>query len=217
MNTKFGNCLFQNNDIDVLILPEKTQDARMLMNENFELENCNVLHMLEKIVPSEYKSNVLNYIAGFIQRKILITESCQYCIDLLNNGLKCTSSFLEMKREGKIITPEIHICEIVNLANNITEGLMQNVNIVTTKNIYEKIVGSLIRVLDIKKPGFLSCLDNHGQLLNTAGTHRNNFIRKVARCFITLKLNHFAKIKNENLHKKKIRTKFNKMVLFNNQ
>ena len=110
----------------------------MLMNENFELENCNVLHMLEKIVPSEYKSNVLNYIAGFIQRKIL-----------------------------------------------------------NTKNIYEKIVGCLIRVLDIKKPGFLSCLDNHGQLINTAGTHRNNFIRKVARCFFTLKLNHFAKMKSE--------------------
>ena len=48
---------------------------------------------------------------------------------------------------------------------------------------------------------FLSELNSHLQHLNLMGTHRNIFINKVIRCYVTLRLKHDAKLKNENLHK----------------
>ena len=48
-------------------------------------------------------------------------------------------------------------------------------------------------------------------------SHRNLFIKKVVQCFLTLKLKHMAKLKNEDICKARIRHKYNKIVLFSNQ
>ena len=49
-------------------------------------------------------------------------ESCAECQSMLQNGLKCSSSFLDLRNEKNPILPEIHINEIVHLTNCVFYG-----------------------------------------------------------------------------------------------
>ena len=144
-------------------------------------------------------------------------ESCAECQSMLQNGLKCSSSFLDLRNEKNPILPEIHINEIVHLTNCVIEDFMEKNNILKEKKLYQKIAHSVIRLIDIKRPDFMSFLNCHQQPLNSLGTHRNIFLHKIIRCFVTLRLHHLAKQKNESIHQKRLRPKLNKLILFNNQ
>ena len=51
-------------------------------------------------ISSEYKLNAINYIAGFIQKKIASAENCSKCLDLIRKSSVQTGKFLKYKDEG---------------------------------------------------------------------------------------------------------------------
>ena len=112
--------------------------------------------MISNNTTSEYMNNILNYISGFVQRKIVRFESCAECQSMLQNGLKCSSSFLDLRNEKNPILPEIHINEIVHLTNCVIEDFMEKNNILKEKKLYQKIAHSVIRLIDIKRPDFMN-------------------------------------------------------------
>ena len=54
---------------------------------------------------SEFNDNVLSYISGYIQRRVIAKEKCEYCIDFLKNSSSTTSSFIEYVNEGGLFKP----------------------------------------------------------------------------------------------------------------
>ena len=172
---------------------------------------------LECLESSEYKENVLAYIAGFIQKKIVKVEHCSECIMFIRNSCKSTSKFLDLRDQGGLIKPCDFMLEIVITSDSVLSQIMEKQNILLEQHVYEKCASLVLQSLDMKKPFFLSELNSHMQHLNSIGTHRNIFIKKVIKCYVSLKLKHIAKQKTEKLHKKKVRHVYSKLVLFKNQ
>ena len=54
---------------------------------------------------NEFNDNVLSYISGYFQKRVLAKEKCEYCIEFLKNSSQTTSSFLEYVIEGGLIKP----------------------------------------------------------------------------------------------------------------
>ena len=213
--TKYGNCLLQNYDVNIKLLPYNTHNATDEINNDFELEDSDLSSYFES--SSLYKSNVLNYISGFIQRKILKHELCTECKKFFNEGESITTPFLDLRNEGGLVKPNGKLNEVVIICENVLQDFISKTNIYTEKNVIEKIYQCSLKIIDVKKPSFLHVLNTHPQCFNSIGTHRNIFIRKIVNCYVTLKLKHLSKMKNQSLHKKKIRHQFNKLVLFKNQ
>ena len=59
------------------------------MNKTYALEDDNsvelYLERLEQENSYEFQANILNYISGYIQKKIISKEMCVYCHEYLEN------------------------------------------------------------------------------------------------------------------------------------
>ena len=165
----------------------------------------------------EYTENVLNYITGFVQRKISSNERCMQCRQFLCFTQTHVLPLIQLKDRGGLVKPSSDLCYIVRLSNVILNEYMNCCNIFIEKNLIEKISIKVVRFLEVKKPTFLNFLDSHSNVLSYQGSHKNLFIKKVVAYYLCVKLHHLAKSKNQELKGNALRHKLNKLVLFKNQ
>ena len=208
------NILIQNEIVNHEFLSTDTRNAMDRIEINFDLEDFNAFDCYEET--SEYKENVLNYIAGFIQKKILKNEKCIQCRQFLATN-QISTPFLNLRNLGGLNTPAETLLHIVKLTEVIVTDFHNKHNVFSQKDIFYQIFVRAIHFLDIKNQNFLSELNCHAFDCKETLSHRNSFIKKVVQCFLTLKLRHMSKLKNEDICKARIRHKYNKLVLFSNQ
>ena len=125
--------------------------------------------------------------------------------------------FLNLRNLGGLNTPAETLLHIVKLTEVIVTDFHNKHNVFSQKDIFYQIFVRAIHFLDIKNQNFLSELNCHAFDCKETLSHRNSFIKKVVQCFLTLKLRHMSKLKNEDICKARIRHKYNKLVLFSNQ
>ena len=64
---------------------------------------------------SDYKDNVLIYIAGYIQRKVLAKESCVDCVDQIKKMQRVSSDLIDIKDRGGLIIPSEELVKLVKI------------------------------------------------------------------------------------------------------
>ena len=111
--------------------------------------------------------------------------------------------------------PNTDFCTIVRTTRIILDEFINTCSILEQKNIVEKVVQKVINFMSIKKPDILNALTGHSGSELTC--HRTVIIRKVVTCYVCVQLHHLAKQTNIEMKGKKIRHKFNKLVVFKNQ
>ena len=79
-----GNCMLQD-DTNYLILPPYISNTNVFNQHPEETDEPALIYMDSLDTKSEYRSNVLNYISGFIQRSKVKTEQCISCKLFLSN------------------------------------------------------------------------------------------------------------------------------------
>ena len=123
---------------------------------------------------SEYRSNVLNYISGFIQRSIVKTEQCISCKLFLSNlKIVKTSALLEIKDKSGLTRPTPIIEKIVTIADSILNPKLNSGDILREKNLIDKVYLITLRVVNLNKLYFFSELDAHVDDVGLLGSHRN--------------------------------------------
>ena len=89
---------------------------------------------------NEFNDNVLSYISGYIQKRVLAKEKCEYCIEFLKNSSQTTSSFLEYVNEGGLIKPSEKIDFLVKKTSKILISFEKKVKLIAQKNVTERAV-----------------------------------------------------------------------------
>ena len=213
-----GNCCMQD-DTSVVILSPVTKKATSFIDETYDLENIDEWTdiYLSSIGDNSYKLNVLIYISGFIQRKLKAKEQCVFCCTELENGLEeTTCGFLEFKTKGGLTRPSKGFVNVVEIANSQLEYFMKVMDIYTTKGIIDRIFLRTVDILKSKYPTTFSNFDNHVDTCSVTTSHRFQLIKKIVSCFITMRLKHLCKERNEHSGVK-IRRKLSRIILFKNQ
>ena len=63
---------------------------------------------------SEYKDHVLTYISGYIQKCLIVNESCHLCLmHLENEKFLNTCKLIEMKNRGGLTKANYHVIKVV--------------------------------------------------------------------------------------------------------
>ena len=69
---------------------------------------------------SEYKKNILVYVSGFIQRRVLGKESCTQCTAYLKDGKFAHSGdLIKRKNRGSLIIPHDSVVQVVKKENQV--------------------------------------------------------------------------------------------------
>lgn len=167
---------------------------------------------------NEFSDDVLTYIAGFANRKIMLKESCVFCKKfLINSKIRSTSDLIRCKNEGRLIQPDHRVNIITKTTDQIFRQYQFSDNIFVEKHLIDKIFMLVKKILDMKFSNLFDCLDEHVDSLSSETSHKNKFIKKIVATYLTLRCRHLAKQKNFCLHRKRIRKTFSKLILFKNQ
>ena len=163
---------------------------------------------------NEYKLNILTYISGFLYKKLLKKEQCNHCVNTLSNSVfKSTSQFIEIRNKGGLKHPPTDLLNIVRVTNSVFQQEVANSREGFFHGNFMKItVNKTVRIVLETYPGLLSALDDH---LGTWSSHRLEMIKKIAAMFLTIRIKHSCRKKNEK--KTQVRKVLSKQILFRHQ
>ena len=219
--TKYGNCILQD-DTKLLVFSSNPEMAATNICDSFHLSDSEktdvYLSAIEK--SSEFTNNALTYTSGFIHRKLLKKETCLSCHEFLaKTTIRSTCQLIEFVNRGHLVHPSPAINLIVKVANSCFEDIKRKGNILQHKNIVQKIECNVMSILSSRHPKLLSFLDSHVDkacFLNSV-SHRVLMIKKTVLCFLSIRLKHFCKQKNELEYDKRFKRKSSKLIHFKSQ
>ena len=107
-------------------MPKNNKKATEFLNECYELSDLKKteIYIASLDSRSEYTSDVLAYISGFIHRKLILKEQCVYCAEYLRNStIKKSSKFIDVVNRGRLTLPLVSIDFIVKISHGILKEI----------------------------------------------------------------------------------------------
>ena len=211
------NCTIQDNTS--ILLPVDQSSNNSYFEEQFDLEELedspSEIYIESLNHKSVYRSSVINYIAGFIQRKISRKEQCVFCkLYLSNLKVVCSGTLLNQKNRGWLTKPaetvELTVRIVDTLYNRLREETKED--FFKERNLVLKLSNQTSRVIHDLHPTIFSGLDDH---VDVGGSHRSLLITNIVGCYVTLRSRHLCRELNNN--RVSLRQKLTKLVTFKNQ
>ncbi len=169
-----------------------------MLNENVLNENA-------------WKMEVIQYIAGFLVKKLKNVINCSYCSELLESKFNHSEhdlSLISKKNRGGLLYPSQDLFRLCKITENFIYSLMQTKHI-WMANIFSVIAVKVLHyVIEYEKNLFKSC--NHDP------EHFYKHVKLIVISYSSVRLKYIAKVENQNL-KTGQRTKLSKQILFANQ
>jgi len=215
--SQFSNCLIQDDTANIP-LPSNLEET-FVLNE-MELENEDESQCTQYIdsiaTSSEYKSDILVYIAGYIQQAIIKKEECFECkLYLTNMKIVESSLILNIKNRGPLCIPSAEFVKIIKVAHSLVEKRLSDKDILTEINVVEKLTNKTVRILNTLYPSLLNKLSDHADSCSITNNHKINLMKKISKQYISAVLKHFCR--QHNNKDTKIRKLYSKLILFKNQ
>lgn len=162
---------------------------------------------------SPYVENVIQYISGFIVKKILKIKSfCIVCAEMIKElDPNKAPLLIKIKNRGPFVFPSMDVIKICTAAERVFRQYYTNLFV--QKNIKTKMSQQIINSLDDPFSG--TEMQTHILSQDIFNNHRIQLIKLIIETFLNIRLYHEAKehsAKNEN-----IRQKYTKLILFKNQ
>jgi hypothetical protein len=218
------NCLSQ--DDTTLVLPSTTVSCMSFFEQTVNMINEETankwinsdtdlfLNSLQNNL-SEFKVNVLNHIAGYIQKQLQAKEQCVYCsIFLSNMKIVRGGILLNRKNRGGLTLPSDEFEKIVKISETLFSRLLiqEGGNPFKIKNIVQVISLKASTLIQELYPTLLIELDDHVEIM---GSHRILMIKKIVGCYVAMRVKHFCR--QFNMQSLKVRVQLSKLVLFKHQ
>ena len=163
-----GNCMILDKT-SVLSLSPRTE----FIQERFEVGDDNSsswidLHAEGLEDQSEYRENVIVYIAGFIQRIIMRKENCMSCSVFLRSS-NVTSDFLEVRDRGGLVRSSKDVAKVVRKADTVLNHLIKTGDI--RSNILQKMSVIVIQDFVASDPNLFKLVDHIEEEINNGLKH----------------------------------------------
>mgnify|MGYP001446039265 FL=1 len=165
---------------------------------------------VDEPVLDEYDSNIVNYIAGSVCRKIAISADCANCTHCFNFLVKrgdTICKFTKFKEKYSLFIPDKDIlslcktCETEIRIAKIQESFFK-------PNLMDTVVQKSINNFCLKQPAFFQQLDVN----NHDVSHRYLLLKKIAVQYFKLRMHRESKVHNIDKKIPKIRHKLHKLV-----
>jgi hypothetical protein len=215
--TQFANCLIQD-DSAVLPLPYSLNESFQTYEvQTEEEEDSSSREYINSILTqSEYKSDVLGYIAGYVQKTILTREQCSQCkIYLTDMKMVESNLLLDIKNRGPLCIPSGEVVKIVKVAHSVVEKRLHEPDLLTEKNVVEKLAIKTVNILNGLYPSLMENLSQHADVCSIFSSHKIKLMKKISSFYITTLLHHFCRQYNNK--DARIRNMYSKLILFKNQ
>lgn len=184
------------------LIDENEQDEELISNFNEAIRN--------EVVISEYISNVVVYISGFVERHIKDKIKCEHCFNALVTEDKACSALISAKNRGGLLVPQrsvYKICLIVEKEIRASSLLANFYNDIINRSTRQIVCENIFNHMPIDHILNADPLNNHRILL----------IKSVIEYYLKIRLHHISKIESSKCNETKIRQQFNKLILFKGQ
>lgn len=196
------------------ITKEFTAENSILTPEMMDYDNDFVLPNFNENL-STFTKTVVEYVAGFVVKKIIKSINCEVCIESLL-GSPTVDSLIGQKDFSdylKFLTypseDVFYVC--LKCETYFRENLKMKFNI--TKKNFEKIV--LRVLLDLTSDSLFLNLNNHIADQEPINSHRYLIIKYIVEVYFDVRLKYESKLKN--MSRESLRNYLNKIVLFSGQ
>ncbi|KYN03298.1 THAP domain-containing protein 9, partial [Cyphomyrmex costatus] len=216
INVTNANCLSQDDTSTLQIEKQK---------EEMDLQN--LLHAacdhdydgMKGWAWSEYHSDIVTYIAGFIVKSVQKTNHCKMCLETLQSPEnKCELISLKNRKFKKcnderqssgLIFPSEDVITVCKIAEQV---IRTTNNVFATKNILDfLIITARKQILPLHLFKELDLAVSKHVLYN----HKFQLINQILKKYFTVRLQHASKSLRDTIPR--IRTHFNRLVIFKNQ
>lgn len=158
---------------------------------------------------SEFSENVLYYIAGFIIKKT--REMRNFCDT-------CSEALMDFTFNGpNVLVKERDCGPLYYASHDLLKLLRRAEKLLHTKLAYQSIISSMLENFSGGSALFSSYSFHFSSEVHFLSSHYYSLIKFCAETYLTLRMKSIAKNRNCDMHKKFLRQKLNKVVLFANQ
>ena len=154
---------------------------------------------------SEYKTKVIEYISGYVVKKMKCKVKCQKCIDCLTTAKPTESSnLISVKDYGNfMVYPSTFVKKICEIAEKTILIEIENGNWLGKKYFFDFICLKIVNI----------CMNLHQSLLQSLDEHGYDLMKKIVSIYSCLRLKRHAKLENQKIKKKRLRAKLSKIIL----
>lgn len=173
-------------------------------------------------LPGGFLINVCGYIAGWVVRKVLQRLGCQQCREVLvassSTGFRSDLNLLRLKDKGGLVVPSEGVSEIVKAAELCLRGrvhqrrcqrgsVQRHATLLAFQTAVLEHISHKVHNLFPGTTHFnnaISCVDNHLFLL----------VKLILKHYFSLRQHHFSRTHNLEIHRRNLRYKLSKTILF---
>lgn len=185
---------------------EKHEDEQLSETENIMAQPAVPGSSTEMI--SNFTSEVICYIGGYVVRKVLAKIACAECIDILVKQ-DATSVLIYLRNNGGLITPSRFVVSILECSECVFRLHASS----PQKLTLQRLLIMSFREFASKHEGLLSGLVHY----TTEPQHVLALIRAVMQHYLRLRLHELSKRVTEKAQKAYVRCQLTKQMLFLNQ
>lgn len=163
---------------------------------------------------SEYVEDVVAYISGFVQRKLISAIKCEECSDALiydENSAENSYHLINRKNKGGLIKPSKDVYQLCKIGEK-SFRIIQAAGKITSKNVLELLIADSMRKINVNN--VFSVLNNHILNQTTFDNHIIFLIKSVLFEYFKIRLCHVAKSITASLQINRVRSKNTKLTIF---
>lgn len=212
-----GNC--QSDDIEIMDVFNDLDD-RELDEPSIQLIACEEDDVSVDCVDdffeinfdlTDYKSNVVEYIAGFVQKSMVTKVNCQFCKSILKSSTHSFFDLINKKQyvNGNLFKPHEDLFKICV----ISEKFFVQQSYVNKKDLSYLI----LKILKFLPNSLFSCLQEHILDYDIFENHRYLLMKLIIRKYLEIRIHHFNKLENINFKKTPMRRKLNNLIKFRHE
>ena len=203
---EFGNVVLQETSEFVALIPS-VMDKVDYIYETYDFEELDV-EKLKTYELSQFKSDIVDYIAGFVVKKLVAKSSCTSCIAALKGDQFDPNHALIRSRdlESKMIYPSQFVFNILLTAEKVLTVELEK-NWLSRKYFFDFIQLQICT----------SFVSLHGHMFKGLDNHAYELLKQVVACYTSIRFKSFARQKNEEIRKKRLRSKLSRLVIFSHQ
>ena len=155
--------------------------------------------------------NVVNYIGGFVIRKVLSQLSCDQCADqLMGPGDRRQEALIDIRDFGELMRPSRGVCQLLFAVATLVRQLQDRC--LSDKRLRDRIAQTVIDEMVMSSA--LPFPDDHNSGMNS---HSLQLTRSVIHAYLKVRLHHLSQLRTSCEQGEKIRAKLNKTILFSHQ
>lgn len=178
-------------------------------NDLIEVDDIPLIYIEENL------NHTVEYLTGFIQRKLYGKIDCQRCIELIKECQDHQSEFVTLKSHGGLQQPKADLFSIAEITEKIWH-VFSSKNELHHLDAYDNILRNVIHNVQFKE--ILKNFNDHGDHVDMEKSHKFVVISLFTQFYLKSKFNYVGKCLTRSIHEDSlIRHKCTKLVLFQGQ